>query len=367
MADSHGEAGHSAKKKPTLYPPIFLTKALSTQSPIHQNNPIPTHPAITFALRLLRKHNRPPATPAPVSGKVRALVNRFEAGSSPASTAEEALRLRLRDISGASCVASLKDKMEATADGKDVAGSASNDGSKRTVAATLVPVGNRAPTTPISTGKGKQAEVMRPALVGGTTVDEIRDRTFDKLSHTPSSLGLGGRPSVTTSAIPTGVEYQGEENSLTLLNYKSYFNNRPLGRCLDDLGHLEKSVEKSAQKSTEKSAKKSAENEKKGPPVSMANPFKANKAIMSEKEKKEVRRQSRLIAMRALSSAASPVQQLENLMLELQALALESKGDDDEGDHGDNQTEETPVFFSQAAGQPQDGETTRDPAVVQAF
>ncbi|KAK0613470.1 hypothetical protein B0T14DRAFT_569513 [Immersiella caudata] len=101
-------------------------------------------------------------------------------------------------------------------------------------------------------------------------------------------------------------EYAAEEDSLTLLNYKAYFNNRPLGRCLDK-------IEKE-----EDAAKNRAEAE-------------AKKQQTATKGKVKANNLTRSATLQYIMSASTPVGRLDKLMESLQALDLEAGYNDDEG------------------------------------
>ncbi|KAK4449117.1 hypothetical protein QBC34DRAFT_425860 [Podospora aff. communis PSN243] len=111
-------------------------------------------------------------------------------------------------------------------------------------------------------------------------------------------------------------EYAAEEDSLTLLNYKAYFNNRPLGRCLDQI-----------EKKEEDAAKHRAEVE-------------AKKKKTVEKEKERAHNLKRSATLQYIMSASTPVERLDKLMESLQALDLEAGHKDDE-EYGDETLKST--------------------------
>ncbi|OIW28922.1 hypothetical protein CONLIGDRAFT_399474 [Coniochaeta ligniaria NRRL 30616] len=89
-----------------------------------------------------------------------------------------------------------------------------------------------------------------------------KDENADSISSSPgtakSDLVKATRPEVALASplfVPKTPPTHPEEYSLTLLRYKSYFNNRPLARCLDD---EEEKITTPAAKSTPKAASASS-------------------------------------------------------------------------------------------------------------
>ncbi|KAK4122323.1 hypothetical protein N657DRAFT_657200 [Parathielavia appendiculata] len=76
---------------------------------------------------------------------------------------------------------------------------------------------------------------------------------------------LARSPCTTPSIFPSAqVGYRIEDYSLTLLKHKSYFNNRPLARCLDDVSEEDTKTNVQRVKSKEEGAKELATEDKQG-------------------------------------------------------------------------------------------------------
>jgi hypothetical protein len=151
-------------------------------------------------------------------------------------------------------------------------------------------------------------------------------RTFSRTTPSPSFT-----PRSIVGLIKN--EYAAEEDSLTLLNYKAYFNNRPLGRCLDQI-----------EKEEEDAAKLRAQAE-------------AKKKKSAAKEKERAHNLKRSATLQYIMSASTPVERLDKLMESLQALTLEAGYKDDE-ESGDETLKSTNM---------EEQEGRRDAGEVNAF
>jgi len=80
-------------------------------------------------------------------------------------------------------------------------------------------------------------ETPEPRTQDAQDIAKNAEGLFLPPNHTESNLVQAGKPGTTTASVlfrPKTSPTHPEEYSLTLLGYKSYFNNRPLARCLDD-------------------------------------------------------------------------------------------------------------------------------------
>ncbi|KAK3360085.1 hypothetical protein B0T25DRAFT_565029 [Lasiosphaeria hispida] len=124
------------------------------------------------------------------------------------------------------------------------------------------------------------------AVAGG----EEKSRKAWKFAPAPLEV-FSSRPTTVTRPFIRD-EYQGEDYSLTLLKYKAYFNNRPLGRCLD---YLEQALEEKKTKTD------------------------TNKM----EESLNIQQQPLVPATARDTQPSSPAEMLDKLMQELQALDFE--------------------------------------------
>jgi hypothetical protein len=93
-----------------------------------------------------------------------------------------------------------------------------------------------------STGKGRQTGAVK-AIVNWLESSALRNRPSELRKNQqqaaaqsrPSDLGVGYDTISSSKPARAGVSTEfAEDYSLTLLKFKSYFNNRPLARCLDE-------------------------------------------------------------------------------------------------------------------------------------
>ncbi|KAK0643109.1 hypothetical protein B0T16DRAFT_459292 [Cercophora newfieldiana] len=227
-------------------------------------------PANTFSSNLARRPSPSPRKTTTSSGKsVREMANLFEKGqdgSPPSRPRNLQILVKKRDERAASA---------ATTSVRSVSSkwSDATDGTKSVVPSIVLPM------------------------------ETERKPVFDSCSRRIFSPALPS-PALTSRSIASlmGNEYQAEENSLTLLNYKAYFNNRPLGRCLDDFEEAEAAKERA-----EAVAKKET----------------------SQKKKETSHNLTRSVTLQNIMAASTPVERLDKLMEALQELDLEADHDDD--------------------------------------
>ncbi|KAK3301283.1 uncharacterized protein B0H64DRAFT_34715 [Chaetomium fimeti] len=149
--------------------------------------------------------------------------------------------------------------------------------------------------------------------------------TSNQCSNTPTKRPENPRQqenqslSVTYSMFPSvRVGYQVEDYSLTLLRHKSYFNNRPLARCLDDIAGKDLKNEDQRVKGKKEGGKKQDKENGETQRVRDGRERKGNGATLPNQR-----------------NTSSPLQQLDNLMSDLliwkdvpepEALKLERRG-----------------------------------------
>jgi len=235
----------------------------------------------SFSSNLARKRPSPKKT-TPSSGKsVREMANFFEKGKGPESisSGRSARNVEIpaqkRDVSAESTAATAGSGITDATDETD-----ETDETKDTDARTGV-------LTWAGSSSFKSSTPPRsPDL----------ERVF------PRRVLFAPRPIVVASR--SRDEHQAEENSLTLLNYKAYFNNRPLGRCLD---HLDKQAAEPAK-------------DRAAPPAE-------KKPDPKTKKKKTKYHLTSSATLQMILAASSPVERLDKLMESLQALDLEASYD----------------------------------------
>ncbi|KAL2126491.1 hypothetical protein VTI74DRAFT_819 [Chaetomium olivicolor] len=198
-----------------------------------------------------------------------------------------------------------------------------------------------------STGTSGNRQPNKPSEIHGNQGQEDAVDNNGKLEdrviiHTPQHYFQQGQPirSIPTPMFsPAHVGYQVEEYSLTLLKHKSYFNNRPLARCLDDLDGNKVAGRVSGRNSQDVKSKKEG-----------------GKEGMGEK-KENMREGTGLENKRAVSSnqndASSPIAQLDNLMCELLILqgTSESTAANSSREEEKRDPEEAKRFWNNVRGQ----------------
>lgn len=135
---------------------------------------------------------------------------------------------------------------------------------------------------------GKTNGRNREGLAGTNNAGNRNNSTATPKQHHPEQSQRSVLENTTVAMVPSARGgYQVEEYSLTLLKHKSYFNNRPLGRCLDDDGP-EKGTETRVQRVRSKKETESNNQDKKikdsVPPgnAQTASPVQQLDALMSE-------------------------------------------------------------------------------------
>ncbi|KAK3501837.1 hypothetical protein B0T13DRAFT_415180, partial [Neurospora crassa] len=166
--------------------------------------------------------------------------------------------------------------------------------------------------------------------------------------YSDAGAGMEGTRSVSTPVIPRmssimpfGVE---EEDSLTLVNYKSYFN-QPLARCLDGFVGFE---DESKDLFTERNSKKECEEEKASDKIDDVD--KQNKPLRITKRQDRVKTAAAQTEIQPTTSAPRPVRQqtkrpslthrkssasviaLEKLMLELENFSISPPLEEEESE-----------------------------------
>lgn len=166
-----------------------------------------------------------------------------------------------------------------------------------------------------STGTPDEPPLSRPSLasdrimVGDKKKDRRRDHGSDKdtgilhSQHQAEQVQLRDSKSSTPSMFPSvQTGYQVEDYSLTLLGHKSYFDNRPLARCLDENHEKDKQIKIQKVQSRK-------ENNPRGP-LSGNKQHQGHRNGKREEENGTIRPPGRNRTM-------SPIQQLDSLMGEL--------------------------------------------------
>ncbi|KAK3684875.1 hypothetical protein B0T22DRAFT_442096 [Podospora appendiculata] len=162
----------------------------------------------------------------------------------------------------------------------------------------------------LRTPKNEDAASTRSASSSWKTQGDGHDTLCNGKRHAPaptstSSPVISSQPTANSVAdrLPPILGYE-EEYSLTFLNYKAYFNNRPLGRCLDDHDRIEEERKKKKEKEGDNN-----------------NTTTGHSAVTHMTETSSC-------SLPSSASTPNPMQKLDILLDELEALSLRKPRDD---------------------------------------